>query len=77
MVEPTLEEMLDEPIVRLLMKRDGVTRHTVDDDHVPGRGVADGVVTMSAGMGRAGQLASAGRLTRGSSLNGAMVSSVM
>lgn len=31
MVEPTLEEMLDEPIVRLLMKRDGVTRHTVDD----------------------------------------------
>ena len=34
-------------------------------------------VTAIAGMGRAGQLAIAGRLTVGSSLNGAMVSSVM
>ena len=33
--------------------------------------------TAFAGMGRAGQLAIAGRLTVGSSLNGAMVSSVM
>jgi hypothetical protein len=30
MVEPILEEMLDEPIVRLVMDRDGVTRHTVE-----------------------------------------------
>jgi hypothetical protein len=46
-------------------------------DHVAGRGVADGMITMSAGIGRTGQLASAGRLTRGSSLIGAMVSSDM
>jgi hypothetical protein len=30
MVEPTLEEMLDEPIVRLVMERDGVKRLTVE-----------------------------------------------
>ena len=34
-------------------------------------------VTAFTGQGRAGQLAIAGRLTVGSSLNGAMVSSVM
>lgn len=34
-------------------------------------------VTAFTGEGRAGQLAIAGRLTVGSSLNGAMVSSVM
>ena len=33
--------------------------------------------TTFAGMGRVGQLAIAGKLTAGSSLNGAMVSSVM
>ena len=36
-----------------------------------------GEVTAIAGVGRTGQLARAGRLTMGSSLNGAMVSSVM
>lgn len=30
MVEPTLDEMLDEPIVRLVMESDGVKRHTVE-----------------------------------------------
>lgn len=29
--QPSLDEMLDDPIVRLLMKRDGVTRQQVED----------------------------------------------
>ena len=46
-------------------------------DRVPRSGVADGMVAAMAGVGRAGQPARAGRLTMGSSLKGAMVSSVM
>jgi hypothetical protein len=42
-----------------------------------GSGVGDGTVAAVAGVVRAGQLASAGRPTMGSSLKGAMVSSVM
>jgi hypothetical protein len=46
-------------------------------DRVPRRGVADGVVAALSGMGREDQRATAGRLMKGSSLKGAMVSSVM
>jgi hypothetical protein len=53
------------------MNGDGLVIHA---DRVPELGVADVVATLSAGMDRLGQLASAGRLTRGSLLKGAMVS---
>jgi len=46
-------------------------------DRVPGSGVTVGGPPTFTGVGRAGQLAIAGRLTAGSSLNGAMVSRVM
>jgi hypothetical protein len=54
-----------------------MTSKTTNKDRVPWRGVAGRRVTAFAGKSRAGQLAIAGRLTVGSSLNGAMVSSVM
>ena len=52
-------------------------RRTADAGRVPGRGVASGAITVVAGVGRVGQAATAGSPTMGSSLKGAMVSSVM
>jgi hypothetical protein len=38
-VEPTLDEVLEEPIVRLVMRRDGVARHEVRElvEHIRGQ----------------------------------------
>src|SRR5262249_5986850 len=46
-------------------------------DRVPCRGVADGGSAAIFGVGRIGQAATAGSPTRGSSLTGAILSSVM
>jgi hypothetical protein len=37
--EPTLDEVLEEPIVRLVMRRDGVARHEVRElaEHIRGQ----------------------------------------
>jgi hypothetical protein len=48
-----------------------------DKDRVPRRGVAEGFSTTVSGMGRIGQMATAGNPTAASSLKVAMVSSVM
>lgn len=59
------------------------TRHTSAfsntrwGDSVPERGATGGWDTAFAGKSRTGQPAIAGKLTAGSSLNGAMVSSIM
>ena len=55
----------------------GLVEIKLVQDRVPGSGVTVGGPPTFTGVGRAGQLAIAGRLTAGSSLNGAMVSRVM
>ena len=55
----------------------GVRRWSKMPDHVPRRGVAEGSAMTIAGLGRIGQMATAGNPTMASSLSVAMVSSVM